>query len=86
MWQNLLHSILNRNDYKSFSQTFFGATLVRAAELDSERKAGRCRGPLHDVPIALKDLSDINTSACGDDPLIRVKPLVRMSKSASMPG
>jgi len=32
--------------------------LAQAAQLDSERKAGKFRGPLHGIPIALKDNID----------------------------
>jgi aspartyl-tRNA(Asn)/glutamyl-tRNA(Gln) amidotransferase subunit A len=34
------------------------AALQRAAEMDTERQAGRVRGPLHGIPIALKDNID----------------------------
>ena len=39
--------------------------LAIAAELDAERKAGRVRGPLHGVPILLKD--NIGTARSDDD-------------------
>ena len=32
--------------------------LEQARQLDAEKKAGKLRGPLHGVPIALKDLVD----------------------------
>jgi len=39
--------------------TVLGASaLAQARELDAEIAAGRCRGPLHGVPISLKDLID----------------------------
>jgi aspartyl-tRNA(Asn)/glutamyl-tRNA(Gln) amidotransferase subunit A len=33
--------------------------LDRARELDSDRKAGRDRGPLHGIPLGIKDLIDV---------------------------
>src|SRR5512139_1326136 len=39
--------------------TVLGASAIaQARELDAEIAAGRCRGPLHGVPISLKDLID----------------------------
>jgi aspartyl-tRNA(Asn)/glutamyl-tRNA(Gln) amidotransferase subunit A len=39
--------------------TVLGASAIaRARELDAEIAAGRCRGPLHGIPISLKDLID----------------------------
>jgi aspartyl-tRNA(Asn)/glutamyl-tRNA(Gln) amidotransferase subunit A len=39
--------------------TVLGASaLAQARELDAEIAAGRCRGPLHGIPISLKDLID----------------------------
>src|SRR6188768_136035 len=40
---------------------FVDATGARAAAIDAdaERRAGRDRGPLHGVPISLKDLIDV---------------------------
>src|ERR1044071_2264836 len=32
---------------------------AQAADLDKERQAGRSRGPLHGVPISVKDIIDI---------------------------
>ncbi|MGH8646522.1 MAG: amidase family protein, partial [Gammaproteobacteria bacterium] len=32
--------------------------LTRARELEAERQRGQWRGPLHGIPIALKDLID----------------------------
>src|SRR5512139_551683 len=39
--------------------TVLGASAIaQARELDAEIAAGRCRGPLHGMPISLKDLID----------------------------
>lgn len=36
-----------------------GGVLAEAAQLDAERAAGRLRGPLHGVPITVKDVIDV---------------------------
>lgn len=40
----------------AYSEVFADAALAHAAQLDAEARAGRFRGPLHGVPIAVKDL------------------------------
>lgn len=44
------------NRYRAFETVFTDAAIVQAKECDQERIAGKLRGPLHGVPIALKDL------------------------------
>ena len=39
-----------------YLKTFAAQALARARELDEELTAGKRRGPLHGVPIALKDI------------------------------
>ncbi|MFO1082062.1 MAG: amidase [Reyranellaceae bacterium] len=43
---------------KSYATVTAERALTQAAERDAERREGRCRGPLHGVPIAVKDLCD----------------------------
>lgn len=43
----------------AYSEVFADAALARAAELDAEARSGRFRGPLHGVPIGVKDLFSV---------------------------
>ena len=43
----------------AYSEVFAEAALARAAQLDAEARAGRIRGPLHGVPIGVKDLFQV---------------------------
>ena len=45
-------------DLRAFIATSFEAALDAARLADSERDAGQDRGPLHGIPVALKDLYD----------------------------
>ena len=45
-------------DLRAFISTSFETALDAAREADSDLDAGQDRGPLHGVPIALKDLYD----------------------------
>src|SRR5690606_35905867 len=44
----------------AYGEVFADAALARAAELDAEARAGRFRGPLHGVPIGVKDLFQVD--------------------------
>ncbi len=41
---------------RAFSQVFEKVARDQAAQLDAERTSGRTRGPLHGIPVAVKDL------------------------------
>lgn len=65
------------------------AALRQAAALDAERAAGRVRGPLHGIPILVKELIDIegvvtrHGSDCyGADPASQDAPLVGRLRAA----
>lgn len=67
--------------------------LAQAAQLDSEAKAGKFRGPLHGIPIALKDNIDTEgtrttaASAVFDDrvPDEDAEVVVRLKKGGAVP-
>ena len=60
---------------KSFCLTLFNSAFERAIELDAEMQRGFWRGPLHGVPIAIKDMIDMKgyPTACGTTFLSRQK-------------
>ena len=43
----------------AFIAVLGASALAEARERDAEIAAGRCRGPLHGIPISLKDLIDV---------------------------
>jgi fluoroacetyl-CoA thioesterase len=49
----------------AFVAVFGEDALAEAAELDAELAAGRLRGPLHGVPVAVKDLIDVAGAVTG---------------------
>jgi aspartyl-tRNA(Asn)/glutamyl-tRNA(Gln) amidotransferase subunit A len=64
------------------------AALEQARQLDAEQKAGRLRGPLHGIPIALKqniDTAGIRTTAASAVFDERVPPRMRKSHAALRP-
>ena len=65
----------------AFIDVFQGETLLAAERLDDERVAGQPRGPLHGVPIAIKDLFDLagHPTRAGS----RALPLVPAPRSAT---
>ena len=55
-----LETIAARNpSLNAFIDVFADAAIQQAGDADREMRAGRCRGLLHGVPIALKDLIDV---------------------------
>ena len=49
----------NRRDLNAFTLLMGDQALADAAEVDREIAAGRYRGPLHGIPITVKDLVDV---------------------------
>ena len=47
------------SEYNAFVAVYRERALAAAEALTRELEAGRCRGPLHGIPIALKDLIDV---------------------------
>ena len=45
--------------YNAFISVFFADALQQARALDAELATGKTRGPLHGIPVAVKDLVDI---------------------------
>src|ERR1700688_1976565 len=59
-----LPRIAERNPtLNAFITVFEGEARAQAREADREIAAGRHRGPLHGVPISIKDLFDVRGSA-----------------------
>ncbi|EAU39879.1 putative amidase [Fulvimarina pelagi HTCC2506] len=68
--ESLLLECLTRIDEKdgalnAFVTVYRDAALASARRLDKERSAGQVRGPLHGIPIAIKDLADIEGDITG---------------------
>jgi Asp-tRNA(Asn)/Glu-tRNA(Gln) amidotransferase A subunit family amidase len=53
----------NRRDLNAFTLLMRDQALADAAEADREIAAGRYRGPLHGIPITVKDLVDVRGTA-----------------------
>lgn len=49
----------------SFVEVFHENAISHAQRLDAERGAGKIRGPLHGIPIAIKDVADIKGHITG---------------------
>ena len=49
----------------AFVEVFAESARAAAARLDGERTAGKVRGPLHGIPVAIKDLADIDGRITG---------------------
>ncbi|SFP96827.1 amidase [Tranquillimonas alkanivorans] len=61
-----LQRIAERNDaLHAFVEVFDASARQRARELDAEIRDGRWRGPLHGLPVAIKDLADIEGHVTG---------------------
>ncbi len=79
-----LHRIAERNPtINAFISVFEADARVQAREADREMAAGRYRGPLHGVPISIKDLFDIRGSATTAASRVRRKHVAR-SDAASI--
>lgn len=70
--------------FHAFVSVFPGAAMARAQQLDEERAAGRIRGPLHGLPVAVKDLADIaghvtgfGATCYGNTPADQSAPFIR---------
>ncbi|HXV23066.1 MAG TPA: amidase [Alphaproteobacteria bacterium] len=63
-------------DLNAFTTVLASAALRSARKAEHELRAGRDRGPLHGVPIALKDLIDIAgvANSYGSDPVFSETP------------
>ena len=46
-------------ELNSFIEVYRDSALKRAIELEKEMLSGNIRGPLHGIPIALKDIFDV---------------------------
>jgi aspartyl-tRNA(Asn)/glutamyl-tRNA(Gln) amidotransferase subunit A len=51
-----LAAIKRRADLNAFLQVFDDSATARARQLDAERASGNVRGPLHGIPVAIKDV------------------------------
>ena len=81
--QNCLDRIHDRRRVNAFITVLEERALDEAKHAESEIRAGRWRGPLHGIPVAVKDLIDVSgtrtssgsalpsTEATADAPLIR---------------
>jgi aspartyl-tRNA(Asn)/glutamyl-tRNA(Gln) amidotransferase subunit A len=87
-----LARIAHENDrLHAFSNVFAEEALADARRLDDERRRGSVRGPLHGLPIAVKDLADIKgrvtgfgSRAYGREPARETAPFVERLKDAGL--
>ncbi|MBB3950103.1 amidase [Aureimonas jatrophae] len=49
----------------AFADAMAEAALAEAEQRDAERRAGRVRGPLHGIPVAIKDIIDVAGTPTG---------------------
>lgn len=75
----------------AFVAVYPEAALAAARRLDTERAEGRVRGPLHGIPIAVKDLADMKgrvtgfgSRAYGTMPATTTAPFLRRLEDAGM--
>lgn len=75
----------------AFVAVYPEAAIATARRLDRERVEGRARGPLHGIPIAVKDLADMEghvtgfgSRAYGTTPAIATAPFLRRLEDAGM--
>jgi aspartyl-tRNA(Asn)/glutamyl-tRNA(Gln) amidotransferase subunit A len=73
----------------AFVEVYEAEAIASALSLDAERSAGKARGPLHGVPVAVKDLADIEGRITGfgsrsysDTPAESTAPFIRALETA----
>ena len=57
--ENCLHEIVAQKPVNAFTTVLEASALEEAREADAQIASGRWRGPLHGVPVAIKDLIDV---------------------------
>jgi aspartyl-tRNA(Asn)/glutamyl-tRNA(Gln) amidotransferase subunit A len=82
---------ISRHDHRlhAFVEVYEAEAIASALRLDAERAAGRTRGPLHGVPVAVKDLADVAGRITGfgsrsysDTPATSTAPFIRALEAA----
>src|SRR5574341_2036561 len=72
--ENCLATIAELNPkLNAFIMVTAEPALARARQADKEIAAGRCLGPLHGIPISLKDLIDLEGTPTTAGSLLRKK-------------
>jgi aspartyl-tRNA(Asn)/glutamyl-tRNA(Gln) amidotransferase subunit A len=76
-------------ELRAFVAVFPEAAMARAQLLDEERSKGKIRGPLHGLPVAIKDLADISGHTTGfgatcysSVPAVQSAPFIRALEDA----
>lgn len=92
--ERLVHACLaeiRQNDHRlhAFVEVYEAEAIASALSLDAERSAGKTRGPLHGVPVAVKDLADVAGRITGfgsrsysDAPATGTAPFIRALETA----